>query len=733
MNLHKKYFSILTFLLFSSCISSCKGDSVIKEVDIQEEVNEYIPIGTVDKKADIKLEIKSATASSCQPGMGIQLTIDGNRNTIYNSGWDTTVEGYFPIEITYSLEDVDYLDYFIYYPRLVSTGTGGNFQKFEVWTLSGSDDEYVKSMDLNFHGSSIPSLVSFPKRIENPKAVKFVFREMGVVCSEMEFYKKREEADFDIASIFADNLCSELIPGITKEDIENIPHDFFKNLAYAIYTKQYPQARIQSYKPYIVPEVIAKKYKIGTYSQRDNPTGIFVEKDDDLVVFVDDMKGRSASLLVQDLEKGFGGESYPLVSGLNAFKMKFKGLVYVIYYTETGSEEPIKMNIASGKVNGVFRKGGTVGEWNKMLDNAVDKHLDVVGEHAHLAFPVESFRKYCTDGTKLIELYDRLVELEKNFMGVEIPNRMYFMVSYEENAYMYATGYRTVYHLSTMPKLCDVNALDGNNIWGPAHEVGHINQTSPGFKWAGMTEVSNNVHSLYVQTSLGFRSTLSKERKGYSTVYELALNTILVPKKAHVEDVKEFFGRLVPFWQLQLYYANVKKDNDFYKKIYAQVREESDPSTDGECQVNFVRLASIAAGEDLTDFFEAWGLFVPINTKFDDYGEKTFIVTEDDVALVKRKIEDLGLSKPKLMLQYITDNNVELFKNPGTIQKGEAKLSNQNLTMSNWKNVVAYEIVSGGKLVYVSFSDKVTLPSNSNSIRVYAVAADGARVKVDIK
>ena len=135
----------------------------------------------------------------------------------------------------------------------------------------------------------------------------------------------------------------------------------------------------------------------------------------------------------------------------------------------------------------------------------------------------------------------------------------------------------------------------------------------------------------------------------------------------------------------------------------------------------------------MTDFFEAWGLFVPINTKFDDYGEKTFIVTEDDVALVKRKIEDLGLSKPKLMLQYITDNNVELFKNPGTIQKGEAKLSNQNLTMSNWKNVVAYEIVSGGKLVYVSFSDKVTLPSNSNSISVYAVAADGARVKVDIK
>ena len=39
--------------------------------------------------------------------------------------------------------------------------------------------------------------------------------------------------------------------------------------------------------------------------------------------------------------------------------------------------------------------------------------------------------------------------------------------------------------------------------WGPAHEVGHCNQTRPGLKWSGLTEVSNNIMSLFIQTSFG--------------------------------------------------------------------------------------------------------------------------------------------------------------------------------------------------------------------------------------
>ena len=40
-------------------------------------------------------------------------------------------------------------------------------------------------------------------------------------------------------------------------------------------------------------------------------------------------------------------------------------------------------------------------------------------------------------------------------------------------------------------------------FWGPAHEVGHCNQTRPGMKWSGLTEVTNNLTALHVEETLG--------------------------------------------------------------------------------------------------------------------------------------------------------------------------------------------------------------------------------------
>ena len=46
--------------------------------------------------------------------------------------------------------------------------------------------------------------------------------------------------------------------------------------------------------------------------------------------------------------------------------------------------------------------------------------------------------------------------------------------------------------------LCNLSQLKADS-WGPSHEVGHSNQTRPGLKWTGMTEVTNNIHSMYMQ------------------------------------------------------------------------------------------------------------------------------------------------------------------------------------------------------------------------------------------
>ena len=71
---------------------------------------------------------------------------------------------------------------------------------------------------------------------------------------------------------------------------------------------------------------------------------------------------------------------------------------------------------------------------------------------------------------------------EQEFIGLEkygkmFHNRMCFTVMY--TSYMYSTSYHTAYHDDTLAELCDENRLTTSACWGPAHEVGHSNQTRP--------------------------------------------------------------------------------------------------------------------------------------------------------------------------------------------------------------------------------------------------------------
>lgn len=90
---------------------------------------------------------------------------------------------------------------------------------------------------------------------------------------------------------------------------------------------------------------------------------------------------------------------------------------------------------------------------------------------------------------------------------------MYLHVMY--TSYMYATSYHTAYNDGTLAELCNVDKLKTSACWGPAHEIGHCNQTRPGLKWLGTTEVTNNIMSEYIQTTIfGQPSRLQTEDMG---------------------------------------------------------------------------------------------------------------------------------------------------------------------------------------------------------------------------
>lgn len=568
---------------------------------------------------------------------------------------------------------------------------------------------------------------------------------------------------YDPLTLFTDQTCSALKTGITDEDIKACKSDFHKNIALYLKAGKYPsEFRIQEYKAYPHPDTQAKANKTSPYSLLDNPTGMAIGNGEELVIFVGETAGQKIQIRIQDLavpgDDGFGGISYTLNEGVNQIHAPKKGLIYILYHTEDfETARPVKIHIASGHVNGYFdvtKHSGS--DWKRLRDAAKEPFFDVIGKYAHLTFPTKDFILYTPDGKALIEAYDKIVESEMLLMGLfkynkVFKNRMYFNVTYR--GYMYATSYHTAYHESTMPDLCDVSKLTDKSLWGPCHEVGHCNQTRPGLKWHGTTEVTNNIMSMYLQNSIFKRDShlqTTKLNDGSPNRYAKAWTEIIAANAPHCDfKSNDVFCKLVPFWQLELYFGNVlgqtplQQDDKggFYPDVYEYVRTHPDLNTAGEQQTEFVYICSQVAQMDLTDFFTKWGFLTPVETTIDDYGNGQVKVTQARVEEIKQRVASLNYPQPNVALEYITDNNWKLYQNPQPFIEGQAMRSGNTLKMTDWKNVVAYEVTNKeGKKIFIS--EGILFPDATASFtintdweegfKVYAVSASGERTEVKL-
>ena len=723
-----------------------------------------------DIKDDLQVKVVRGEASSYQGGTPIENSFDGDKSTIYHSNWSNGGSNYYPITLIYYFDNED-MDYFIYYPRM-DGGYNGHFEDVDIEVCSvantRAEAEWKAVMSYDFEGKSSATRVDFPEPQIGVTAVKFIVKKgygdgQGFVsCSEMEFYKKNPD-NFNWSTLFTDASCSELKAGITEQDIENCQYSFFKNIAFYLYHNRYgKEFRINSFKPYEHPNRQSATNKTSAYSILDNPTGISATSGETLIVLAD-LKGESASLRVQNLNvpggDGFNSaEEYPLSTGVNKLKINKSGLIYVMYHTDKFETAPeISIHFATGKVNGYYDSQNPEhkGRAKELLNNATDSYFDVVGKYAHLTFPTTRFRNHTKDLHELIEAYDKMVYSEQLLLGLDkydrmFHNRMYFNVIY--TSYMYSTTYHTAYHDDTLSELCNETKFTSSSIWGPAHEVGHSNQTRPGLRWLGMTEVTNNIMSEYIQTTVfGQESRLQSENMGSSVNpnrYSLGWNGIIVAQIPFCQH-SDVFCQLIPFWQLELYFGKVlgrtPYDQDdhggFYPDVYEYYRTHSDMSDNGACQLEFAYVASLCSGYDLTDFFEKWGFFRVVNTQIDDYGSGTLRVTEASANRLKDRIAALGFKKPEVPLEYINDLNYEYVKSKAEIVPGTATRSGKTLTIANWKNVMVYEVRENdmnGNLVHVSDgklreSNKASfqIPSTwQDNYKVYAVQFDNKRIEV---
>lgn len=754
-------------------------------VVIQQGMKAYVPSDDFSGFGDLNdvqvlidkawsREGTSAKGKADQDGPGVQTMCDGVKSdskTMYNSPYDSRVFGnipkdemqkkmqeLFPHDLKFTLKPgAERMDYMVYYPR--PDGGGGTFGVIAEVLVSTSDDpENFVSVARNIDCGMLGSVrtIFFSQPIYKPHTVWVKVgsgKDNFISCTEMEFYGHSSQS-FDTSTLFADDICTALKNGITLEEIEACPYPFFKNIALYMYNDCYEtDFRVAEFKAWEHPGKAAKRNKTTTYSLLDNPTGIYVKKGDKMVTMVGDMYNQSVSLRVVNLntpgKDGFDtNKEYALKPGVNIHTMEIEGLVYVMYHTDTyATAKPIRIHFASGKVNGYFdlydEKHNKPEGWFKMLENASSPFFDAVGQYAHITFPVSNL-KSVDDPIQWIKFYDNLVYKEQEFLGLKkydkmFKNRMYFNVMYNDS-YMYSTSYRTSYSIGTIDALCDLSKLQGDS-WGPAHEVGHSNQTRPGLKWTGMTEVTNNILSMYIQ-----RITIGSSRLEIKGYYPHAMTTAftgrphIIVGKINEKDKADVFCQVVPFWQLQMYMTYVLGKDDFYKDLYEAVRQtlpaDDSKKNAGEHQLEFAYLSSKAAGLDLTEFFEKWGFLRKVDMTVKDYGVSgIFKINDANLATMKNRISGLGLSKPSHNFWYITEKTEKIFKNnlPMNITGATVNVDRDTdaIAVSGCSNVVAYELYNKetGILIYVSPAESnFTLDKSlimPKKVEVRAVPASG--------
>ena len=636
----------------------------------------------------------------------LEMSYDGNKKTYFNSAFGQVS---YPFSIRYELEKGHTLNSIVYTPRTDSGNKWGSFDQFTV-EVSTADkpDDFVKIGDYaRGNGVHTPFTIKLSSPVEDAKFVRFIITkayEDRVSCAEMEFYEASSNK-FDPAAIFADNMGLQLKAGVTEKQIKQIPNEYLKELGLALLSGNYESAyRLADYRPYQNPAVMATRNKTSKYSLRDNPTGIYAKADETLAVFVGDIyEGGKVSMLIQDLNGGYNNsKTYELSEGYNEITVEVGGLIYILNHVNDDiplrledadndqkrniEAKTVKVHFANGKVNGYFDiQKNKESDWDQIRDNAKYQEIDVLGEYSHLTWRISDFKKYNTEITKTIENLDRLVYLEEEFMGLVkydkmFNNRMHFSIDYKAKS-PNASDYRTVYNAGDYyaEPFCKPENFP-TRCWGPAHEVGHCNQTRPGLKWSGLTEVSNNIMSLFIQTSFGRPCkllvdgcTLKDEKDQtlgtYNNIYQGATSLIVDGKRPHCLPGIANITRetqLVPFWQLKLYMIDVLEKTDFYHRLYEYFRTHESPSDKGENQgmnqLDFVRQVCDISGLNMLDFFEKWGFLYPVKTTLNDYGNKAFEITEEQIRLLKEEINGKGYRMPRANVHQITESNLNDYK-----------------------------------------------------------------------
>ncbi len=276
-----------------------------------------------------------------------------------------------------------------------------------------------------------------------------------------------------------------------------------------------------------------------------------------------------------------------------------------------------------------------VKEWNKMCQ--IQRITIGINSAASVKDAADQWGDYVNwivnDSQKEIKGYKCIPDQDY----ADYVNNRHMAYTVQKN-FMYATAYHTAYNVNTLRAITTQYPINAGQHWGPAHEYGHNNQHA--YKIAGTTEISNNG----LANICNYYTGLSTSRAGVPSEQRDAFNRRASFLDYGLWNCVRFYFQ---FWQ---YYHGCGFDKGFYPRFFELLRNYPlqksyylNPRYDA---LQFYKMACVAAQQDLTDFFDSWGFFVPLkNYHIGDYANYYSTLTQADIDAVKAEVKAFGFPK----------------------------------------------------------------------------------------
>lgn len=763
--------------------NSDRSDKLCVKIPVEQAGTSLDNLFPGDKKIDVTGVVLSR--GNTYGSETAQKTIDGNYQTLYSSSSTATGDS---IILDYTLAAgtarVDY----IRLSQRADGNTNSIFSSGSVWYKSASDNawKWVTSFS-ETAGSPMEVNVGVVAPVQIRVCIRS--RASAVALAEFECFESADIGDLSKDAVyFVDDVFSELKPEVTRADLEKITNPFVHAVAVELLAGTYNREfRSRTYQACENPGSVAKRLKIGSRSEYDNPMGIHFKQNEKYVVFVSNKDHTPMTLYIKDFRSGGMAASYKLKAGLNAIAPSVSGNGYIRYWTEGGATAPaVNVHVAFGHEIGFWdkRAGHVNADWQRILElagtcssgqNIPNAMIDVLGDRIQLVNTVTAFQTYCASDIEDVVLWhDSIMNIEYRMMGLFQHNAVPYNRTLAARSWggLPNWGGSAAWFPNTEKEMLSVSSLRGAS-WVFGHELGHGNQISPNMSMTGWGETTNNNYNQYVQYLISDRQNLRLDhekinrRQGDSERviggrFNAYLNEAHVAKEPYLTQEGpdypkgsmngtglrgDHFVKCVPLWQLTLYFMIAGEGTDWYRPNlwgdinWAAIQDDRTGLSNGERYVNFMKRCMEASGYNLAPFFEQMGLLREVDRSIDDYAVGQVKITAADVEAVKALGRTMRTpSSP--VISYISANSVNAFRsqspvvgsfNQGITTNGLTK----KISHSVWKNVVVFETYKGGELADVAMvgtgsadnsSTHVRYPAGST--RIEAVAWNGVRTLV---